>query len=255
MSLAWKNKLPFRIGPGPTRTEQIYAALRSAQGTNQSGQSAAGPADGLRDLWTQCIAAQIARRGNSTERAVLQIWPATMTSALSTWEGLLGLPTAKSAPARVAAITAAIATQLDATIPGLRTNLSNIDPNLSVLLVPWAQARVTEPGKSFQGLPGTSPPSFFGSGPLALAGRVATAYPMFGDGHLVLVTFTSTLAQPIPIPSTVQAVTTLMNGTLPSYASWSIGTISPGSGGSGPGGAGLFCDGKNASRCDYTRCF
>lgn len=239
MSTGRANPLPFRTGSGPTPTEQVYGALKSAVGPGNQG-----PDGGLRDLWRWCVAQALARATRSKDLAVAQAFPATMTVHLEAEERILNLPRAKTDAERRRAVGAAKVYQPDATGPNLTAELRKIDPAFVLdEAVPWALQNTSIPGKPFGPLAG-DPGPVFGQGQTA---RRSAPFCNASDAFTVRVRYVLGPAQTeIPIDVYNRAVA-LLNDLVPFYCDFEIYNVC-----SGSEGDGFYLDGGPSDALDGT---
>lgn len=235
MTLGWANPLPFHIGGGPTPTELVYAALRSAAGESSPGQLNSGAAGGLRDLWTICKATAIAASMEGIESALDQAFPQTMSAHLEVWERLLGIPRAANDVERRRLVQIAWTAQIDATTTGLRDNLRKIDPAFDVESLPWAEVALVQFGKLFEQLPGTGGQDY-GTG--VAAGRTSTEWPNFSDTFVQRIRYVLPPGIIDPPQASIAAAEALLNEHLPAWVDFEIYVLS-----SGPEGDGFYLDG------------
>jgi hypothetical protein len=230
MAMGWKNPLPFKIGGAPTTVELTYEQLRKALGRGPGNTQAIGPRDGLRDLWTKCEALAVATSLAHWEHAIWQAFPHTSTDFLTVWENLLGLPASDELVIRQRTVAAKYTQEIDATIPGLREQLQEIDPRFDADLIPDRYKITTIACKEFGPLPGVAG-SPFGTG--LWAARESTAYPNFSDDFIVRVRFSG-----LPTEELFAQVADLLNDVLPSWVDFEIYVLSD-----GPEGEGFYLDG------------
>jgi hypothetical protein len=230
VAFGWKNPIPLEIGGGPTTVELTYEALRRAHGRGPGQADAIGPRDGLRDLWTKCEAIAVATSLAHWEHAFWQAFPNTSTDFVTVWENILGIPSADTLVERQRLITAAYIREIDATIPGIREALKDIDTRFDVDSIPDDLKIITIAGKEFGPLPGAAGAAF-GSG--FAASRQSTAFPNFADDFIVRVRFLG-----LPTDILLAQAADLLNEVLPSWVSFEIYNLSD-----GPEGEGFYLDG------------
>ena len=230
MGLGWGNPLPLSLGGAPTVVEIIYDSLRKAHGRGPNQDYAIGPVDGIRDLWTIIEARAIACALSYWEHALWQAFPHTSTSFVVVWENLLLLPSTGELAERQQAVAAAYTRQIDATIPGLREQLKEIDDGFDVDTIPEELTITTMAGKEFGPLPGVAG-SPYGTG--LWADRDATAWPNFSDHFILRVRYSGT-----PSDEQLAQVAALLNDVLPAWVDFDIYSLSD-----GPEGEGFYFDG------------
>lgn len=155
----WTNPFPIELGGGPTPTEALYAALRSAVGKGGS----ADDDSGIEGLWRQARASGLAMVASTGERAVLQAFPRHATDALDYYERLLGATPEVGASllARQAEVETRYTSRVRAALPDLAADLRRIDERLSIALFSHVESTDTVHGRAFEDLAGTLP---FGGG-------------------------------------------------------------------------------------------
>ncbi len=225
MGLGWGNPLPLSLGGGPTLTELIYDSIRKAHGRGPNGSQAIGPVDGIRDLWTIIEARAIACALSHWEHALWQAFPHTSTSFVVVWENLLLLPSTGELAERQKAVAAAYTRQIDATIPGLREQLKEIDAGFDVDTIPDDLTITTMVGKEFGPLPGVSGHAY-GSG--LAATRESTAWPNFSDNFILRVRYIGT-----PTEEQFARAASMLNDVLPAWVDFDIYVLSEGDDGDG----------------------
>lgn len=232
MALGWRNPLPMKLGGKPSATSTIYKALRQALGKSFGSASdlAIGPEGGLRDLWTKCEARAVAAAISVWEHAIWQAFPHTATSFIRVWEDMLLVSPIGSLYERQEAVALKYTRRIDATVPGLRRSLKEIDENFDVELVLYDLTIVTVQGKAFGPLPGASGEPY-GSG--LWAARESTAYPNYSDIFIVRVRYIGVLT-----PQLEFQAADLLDDVLPAWVDFEIYNLSD-----GPGGEGLYFDG------------
>jgi hypothetical protein len=226
-------------------TTTVYKALRLALGKSYGVGTdidlAIGPREGLRDLWTKCEARVVAAALSKWEHAIWQAFPHTATSFLRLWEDMLLVSPVGSVYERQEAVAQKYTRRVDATVPGLRRSLQEIDERFDVELVPYDLTFATVHGKAFGPLPGvTAAP--YGTG--LWADRESTAFPNFSDIFIVRVRFLG------PLTDTLKAkAVDLLDDVLPAWVDFEIYTLSD-----GPSGEGFYLDGgpNNDSFLDVT---
>lgn len=241
MSLGHRNPLPFRIGGGPTPTEEIYEALRSARGTLNP------PEGSLQDLFDWSRAKGIAAGQSAMERALLQGFPDTMTDHLPVWERVLKLPSSGEIATRQIAVARAMTAIINATVPGLVEGLQKIDARFTVEDLGWTLGTSTVHGKAFQGLPDLTPPAPFGSG--VTEGLVSTPFPNYSTGFLIYVRYLLPAGAVEPPARAVADAKVFLNKQLPFFIGFELYALT-----SGGEGEGFYLDGgdDDTSRMDIT---
>jgi hypothetical protein len=225
MPTGWMSPLPIRLGGGATRIERYYRGLRSA-----IGDGGAGPPGGLEDVWRMIEARAIGASYDACARAAHQMWPQTMTDLLDGWEAKLGLPRAPTLVERQAVVRLALIRELDASLPAMRIELQDIDPNLDIENVDWTEEPMTQFGRAFGPLPGVSDLAY-GTG--RNAGRVASAWPNWSFGFLVRVRYQLPAGETlIPVASRARAEDYL-NEVLPAWVDFELYNLADGSDGLG----------------------
>jgi hypothetical protein len=172
----WHNPMPMTFGGGPTRTERIYAGLRSAAG---KGGSAADDS-GIEGLRRKVIARGIAAIASGGERAALQAFPHLATDLLPYYERVYGLaddPDLTEAERREAAAQL-YTLQLASSLPEIAASLEAIDERFSIVSIDDELSIVTIAGRAFEDYAGDEP---FGGG------RQSTALPNYSTRFDVVV--------------------------------------------------------------------
>ena len=160
--------MPMTFGGGPTRTERVYAALRSAAGKGGYAVNDSG-IDGLRRM---VLARAIASVTSDDERATLQAFPNLATDLLPYYERIYGLtddPDLSEAERREAAAQL-YTLQLAASLPEIEASLQALDPRFQIVQVPDELSLLTVAGRAFEDYAGDEP---FGGG------RQSTALPNY----------------------------------------------------------------------------
>jgi len=241
VSFGYRNPLPMRIGGGPTPTEEIYEALRSARGT-------LNPTEGsVQDLWDWARAKGIAAGQSAMERALLQGFPATMTDHLPVWEKILKLPSAGELPARQIAVARAMTAIINATVPGLVEGLQKIDVRFTVEDLGWTEGTTTQQGKAFQGLPDLVAPKPYGSG--ITAGEISTPFPNYSTSFVIYVRYLLPDGEVEPPARAVADAKAFLCAQLPFFFGFEMYAQTEGGEGSG-----FYLDGgdDDTSRLDIT---
>lgn len=209
----WHNGFPFEWGGGPTDTELLYLALRSAVG--EGGSSDAD--DTIEDLWRQARAIGLSAAEEGNLRASLQALPSKATDALPYYEEVLGAPPepGDSDVARRARVTERwIATQVG-DLPDLLTSLQVIDPTFALPAIDTTQFAVTQHGRFFAPRDGSEPSGH--------ATRHTTGWPNYSDAFRVPVHLPSTSTGPAVLRKLEQARQVLGDG-LPAWCDFFIVT-------------------------------
>ncbi len=218
MPLADENPLPFQLGGGPTPSQAIYAALKSAVGKGGS----ADPGT-TRELWRRLIAIGVSQIAQVKDLAIAQAFAASMGPALPAWERMLLLPTLATDVARRALVGATITQKGGSTGPELSRGLQAVDPQFSIITLPWAQAITSIPGRWLAPLPGSGDPTFGTT--RTGASPYAQAAPGFSDSLVERVLYTlAPGVTEIPIASLAGAAA-FLNDALPWWKSYDIGTL------------------------------
>jgi hypothetical protein len=142
--LGWQNTLPLNLGGDPSKTEEIYSALRAAV-----GKGGAGPKDSLEDLWRQSKAEVIASVVLMKERAILQAFPNVATDHIGVYEQILNLQPVGTDEDRRVAITTAWTLDMLANMPSLETSLQVIDPAFRLEEIAYGDTTLVHFGKAF----------------------------------------------------------------------------------------------------------
>lgn len=179
--------LSLALGGGPSPQEEVYDAM-----FQNVGDGIQGPEGSLVEKWRNARARGIAVFTND-ERATAQAFPEISTDYLPVWEDILDIPPSPSASIaeRQSTVLAAYTRVIDASFPKLTSGLQEIDPLLSILLIPHDLIRTTVPGRGFQdwdpaSVQASGPPFRLGSGAV---GDDATAFPNFSDEFILTVLF------------------------------------------------------------------
>jgi hypothetical protein len=210
MSFGWINPLPLTLGGGPTDIEEIWRALRSAEG----GEHGPGPEGSDEDIARQVQATAIAAADRAIERAFLQVFPGSATDALSLWEEALRSQGAASDVALRALLELAWRSPDGATTPHLAQALLDISPQLAIEIEDADQTIVTVPGKHVS--PEDNEPDY-GTWP-------AARKPNYASRDELRVVYTLDLDEgETSIPAEVErAVARLLRRRLPSMQFWTL---------------------------------
>lgn len=171
----WHNPFPMTFGGGPTRTERIYAALRSAAGKGGVAESE----EGHDALLLRVEARAIAAAESFADRSAMQAFPDRATDLLPYYERLFLLssdPDASEEDRRQAS-KAQYTLRPRADLPALAETLRRIDDRFSIVSTPDSLSVITVMGRAFEDLAGTEP---FGGG------RKSSALPAYSTRALVV---------------------------------------------------------------------
>lgn len=215
--LGWHNPLPFVLGGGPTDIEEIWRALRSAEG----GERGPGPEGGDEDVARQVIATAIAGAERAIERAFFQAFPGIATDFLPLWEEALRSEGADSDVALRALLTAAWRPPDGATTPHLSQALLDISAQLAIEIEDPDDTDVTVPGKHVA--PADNDPDY--------GGTSAALFPNRSSRDVLRVVYTLASGE-TEIPDEVtRAVAKLLRRRLPSTMLYTLCQKDPDDGG------------------------
>jgi len=175
MSVGGWNSLPTQVGGGTTEFERTTKMLERTVG---KGGSADDP-DTVEQAWRRSKALGLSA-SNADERAVLQWFPDTATDFLPEHERILQIdvPPNASEQERRNAVEARFVDEASSVVSDLETRLRAIDPALSLVEVPHAEAKTTEAGRTAEPRDGSEP---FG------AGMTQTEFPNLSDDFVEVV--------------------------------------------------------------------
>ncbi len=231
--LGWENELPLDLGGGTTRTEDVYAALRSAV-----GQGGAGPVDSLEDLWRQSKAQVIAGAVESTERAILQAFPNIATDHIAVYERALAItpPEGATDEERRAVIVVDWTRGLDSRMLTIDDDLQAISPKFRLEELGYDLSSYTLFGRMFP----------------ADGDEVAEGipqYPNYSSEFVIRIVYDFAFGETFLSLETRLLAARLVNSVLPAWVDWVMYTtseITP---------AGLYCEGglDGTSVLDFTQ--
>lgn len=176
--------LSLALGGGPSPQEEVYDAMYQNVGDGIQ----AGP-DTLVEEWRWARARGLAAC-TMDDRAAYQAFPDLSIDYLPVWEDILGIPPDPNASIteRQETVLAEYTRAIDASFPKLQAALTEIDPLMSILLIPRDLVRTTEPGRAFQDWDPNDP---LASGPPfnLPGGRTESVLPNFSDDFIIAVLF------------------------------------------------------------------
>jgi hypothetical protein len=212
--LGKRNPIPFRIGGGPSKTEQVYDALKQSVGTG-----GASPEGTIRDAWYLAKARGLAA-SNSDERAINQGFPDLATNALPVYEEILGTPPAPddSEQTRRDNNTRLWTLLNVATTSDLESALQEIDSRITIGDIDRDITTVTQLGRAFQDETPSDPDA---SGPPFNIGK-QTDWPNYSDEMRCNVNMGIPGAPTAVTTKNIESVKVVLRDRLPSWVDFSI---------------------------------
>jgi hypothetical protein len=208
MGFGWSNPLPFSLGGGPTDIEEIWRALRSAEG----GEHGPGPEGGDEDGARIVQATAIAGAERAIERSFFQAFPGLATDALPIWEEALRSDGADSDVALRTLLELSWRAPDGATTPHLQQALLDISAQLTIQIEDVDDTDVTIPGKHVA--PEDNVPDY--------GGGSAALFPNYASRDVLRVLYVLDGAE-VAIPENISRdVTKLLQRRLPSTQTWTL---------------------------------
>lgn len=212
------NPLAFRLGGGDSAQEAAYQALKSAVGI---GNSTPGDRDqSILESWRYAKARGLAACMED-RRVAAQGFPFLATDMIPMYEQLLGMsfPLATSDQQKRDELTAEWVRTLDATHPGIESELQELDATITVIIPDRDFTRDTLPGRYFEDW---DPTHALASGPaynlpVGGAGQGATMFPNYSTDFIFLVFFPITLPVTEAHKRVLGQIRDVMNEAMPAW--------------------------------------
>ncbi len=218
--LGEQNPLPFKVGGGPSVSEQACDALKQAVGEGGSAAEGTIEAD-----WRRARGRGL-RACMAVERSIMQAFPDVVSDFIPVYEEILGITAnvGLSDEQRRAQIVDRWVRAIDATAPKLEEQLQAIDPLLEIIFPDRDTLRTTIPGRAFEdylpGNPAACGPAFGG-------GHKVTSYPNYSQDFVCIVRYHVPSGQlTAENKRTIERVNALLNEALPAWVDfWVITSI------------------------------
>lgn len=208
------NPIPFKLGGGPSNTEQANTAIKDIVGIGGSS-----PDGTIRAEWFLAKARGLAAV-MADERALNQGFPDLATDALLVYEEILSRPAApdESDQERRDLNTALWTSTAPSIEDELTTSLQAIDENFVILYIPVNNTITTQNGRGFQDWDPTSPKA---SGPPFNIGD-QSEYPNYSTDYRVYVQYNVTGTLTTQQFQNLTDAKNLLRDRLPSWIDFTI---------------------------------